>query len=442
MSPHAPSLLLRLSAWLGFGIAILWSVSVGATYLAVQREISDSFDKALETTALRILPLAIVRIYDGSDDSRDLIIAELGEGDVPIDYVVRDREGRVLIRSRGADPALIPPFARDGFHDANERRIYTASAMQGAVSIAVSEPVSVRRAEMRAALQPLLTPSAILLPVSLLLIAFVVRRELRSVTRLSADIGRRGGQNLTQVTTDGVPSELLPMTDAVNSLLARLSSVIEAERRFASNAAHELRTPLAAALAQAQRLGDEATDDTVRGRADAIVTALARLSGLSEKLLQLARAEGSATAAHDSADAGQILRLVADEVCRSGDRAARIDIDLSAQAIQVKMSADSFAILVRNLIENAFVHGRGRVRVALASDGRLQVENDCDPIPAEALARLTEPLARGPSPGEGSGLGLAIVRTICEATGCALNLASPIPGAPGGFRVSVDLLVA
>lgn len=441
MTAHAPSLLLRLSAWLGLGIAVLWAASVGATFIAVQQEVSVSFDKALETTAGRLLPLAIVQIFDGEDDGTDQIVAELSMGGPPIDYIVRNAEGRVLIRSRNADPAVIPQFSSEGFRNTNGARVYTAIAMQGAISIAVAEPLHVREEEMREALRPLLTPTLLLLPVSLLLIAFVLRRELRTVSRLADDIGRRGGQDLSQVETRDVPRELLPVTDAVNSLLARLSAVIEAERRFASNAAHELRTPLAAALAQVQRLGAEATDPEIRDRTTAIHEALTRLSGLSEKLLQLARAEGSATAAHDSADAVQILRLVADEVSRSGDRANRLDLTLPDQGYTVGMSADSLAILARNLLENAFVHGTGPVRASLDDDRCLVVENDCPPIPPETLARLTEPLARGDTTADGSGLGLAIVRAIADATGSTLELSSPIPGSRRGFRVTVRLPV-
>ncbi len=135
-------------------------------------------------------------------------------------------------------------------------------------------------------------PLFLIIPLSLIGIVAIVRLSLRPVRRFSGALASRGVRDLSAVDDTRLPSEISPVVQAVNQLLERLRRALDAERSFTANAAHELRTPVAAALAQTQRLLAETTDPQAGQRAAEIEIALKRLTRLSEKLMQLARAEG------------------------------------------------------------------------------------------------------------------------------------------------------
>ena len=216
--------------------------------------------------------------------------------------------------------------------------------------------------------------------------------------------------------------------------MARLDAALTAERRFAAHAAHELRTPIAAALAQAQRLQAEAGPGPAAERAAQLTAALGRLARLSEKLLQLSRAEGGSVRTGEEQDLAAAARLLLDEVARTSG-ADRLRVTMPETGPRAPLNPDAYAILLRNLVENALTHGvpGTPVTVELAADGGITVTNDADPVAPDLLARLTEPFARGKTGGEGTGLGLSIARAIATAADGRLDLASPPPGEARGF---------
>src|SRR5690606_16671719 len=152
-------------------------------------------------------------------------------------------------------------------------------------------------------------PLLVVIPLSLAAIILAVRLSLYPVRRLRDDLTARSARDLSAVPGAGLPSEIAPIAGAVNQLLGRLRAAFEAERSFAANAAHELRTPVAGAIAQAQRLRAETTDQKAAERAGEIEASLKRLTRLSEKLMQLARAEGGRLRSGSPADLRPILRL-------------------------------------------------------------------------------------------------------------------------------------
>ncbi len=184
----------------------------------------------------------------------------------------------------------------------------------------------------------------------------------------------------------------------------------------------------------------ETSDPDAARRAAEIETTLKRLTRLSEKLMQLARAEGGRLRTGHLADLRPILRMVVEDVGRAGGK-DRVALKLPQADVLSDMDPDAVAILARNLIENALKHGAPErpVSLALSPDGRFSVANDGSLLAPETLDRLTGRFERADGSGEGSGLGLAIVRTIAERADCALSLTSPAPGRDGGLEVVVDL---
>ncbi|GFP60673.1 hypothetical protein BCBD1442_00310 [Brucella ceti] len=142
------SLQWRISLWLGLGISMLWAIAALVTASQLSREMNVVFDSALEETAQRILPLAVLDITEReSDDEMNQRMATLRKHDEYFTYVVRNTAGEVLLQSHSADLSIFPPFTTMGFQTTPTHRIYFDAALQGAVNIAVAEPLGARRGD-------------------------------------------------------------------------------------------------------------------------------------------------------------------------------------------------------------------------------------------------------------------------------------------------------
>ncbi len=426
----------RLSLGLGLVIALLWIVAAIVTAQNLRQEMNVVFDSALEETAQRILPLAVLEIIGREEGTPPQRMPPLRPNDEHFTYVVRDAAGAILLRSHEAVDEVFPPFPGTGFMDTPTHRVYFDAALQRTVTIAVAEPLARRWAIANSAFVGLALPLALLVPLSLLGVWALVRTSMAPIRAFRTAIETRGGRDMAPIRADGLPSEIGPIAEAVNRLLDRLRSTLEGERCFTANSAHELRTPVAAALAQAQRLKSETTDAAVRDRAHQIETALQRLSRLSEKLLQLAKAERGHFLAEQAADIAPVLRIVVNELAQGAHGTERIELKVPASPVLSEMDPDAFAILARNLIENALKHGTAGdpVHVTLSEDGVLAVTNGGPTVPQELLARLSRPFERGHAAAEGVGLGLAIAKAIASGAGRELTLMSPPDGQVSGFE--------
>ena len=220
--------------------------------------------------------------------------------------------------------------------------------------------------------------------------------------------------------------KISPLANTLNSVLGRLKAAFDAERSFAANAAHELRTPLAGAIAQAQRLRSETHDTAAEARAAEIEATLKRLTHLSERLMQLARAEGGRLRLDRTSDLRTVARIVVDDLGRSG-APGRIVSTHPDRPVMSDLDPDIFEILCRIPVENALRHGirDSPVEVTLTAEGSLTVANEGPVVPPDALSRLTARFERAGASTEGSGLGLAIVAAIADRIGRPVILRSP-----------------
>lgn len=436
--PH--SLQGRLALAIGIGVSVLWLVTALITAATIREEVNEMFDSALEETAQRILPLAIQEMFEREDDGTAQLITTLREHDEFLTYIVRDRQGRILLRSHDADSRDFPLFRQTGFSQTATHYIYSDAAMGGDFTISIAEPLTHRNESARETLLALALPLFVLLPLTLGGIWFLVRFMLRPLREFRDELASRDGHDLTPVGTARLPAEVMPVAEAVNQLLRRLQKTLDAERSFTANAAHELRTPVAAALAQTQRLIAETCENPTRQRGGDIIGSLKRLNRLSEKLMQMARAEGAKLVSDTPNDLTRVLRMVADDL-RSMDSGARLELHFPDQPVMARIDTDAFAIAARNLMENALRHGDDSlpVTVVLKSNGTLRVVNAGPVVPPEDLTALTRRFTRGHSSAEGSGLGLAIVHTIAAGIGGKLDIISPASGQKDGFEVVFHL---
>lgn len=292
------------------------------------------------------------------------------------------------------------------------------------------------------ALFALLAPLLAMIPISLIGVWWIVRRSMRPVDELKHQIETRGGGDLSPVSAEELPIEISPIAKAVNLLMDRLRNVLDAERSFSANSAHELRTPIAAALAQTQRLMSETTDEALITRARQIETSLHHLTNLSSRLMHLAKAEGGSLLAQTPQDSSIALTHIIDGFSRTEEGEGRLKLNNPGnKSLVSNMDPDAFAILMNNLVENALKYSRpdSLIEIEVGPDGAVKVRNEGNAVPEAVMSRLKTRFVRGQTDVTGSGLGLAIADTIARGANANLCLRSPASGHSGGFEAILTL---
>ncbi|TMS57838.1 two-component sensor histidine kinase [Imbroritus primus] len=434
------SLQTRLGWSLGILLMVLWIGAASVTAILARHAIEAVFDSGLQETAQRILPLAVADALGRDDPGVTQRLAEIREHDELLTYAVRDDQGRMLLLSHDADPAIFPRWSGTGFAQSATHRFYHEAALQGTVRLTVAEPLAHRDAVAREIQMGLGLPLLVFLPVALLAIILTVRASLAPLHRFRERLAARGVRDLSQVPAEDLPAEVAPVAATLNDLLSRLAAAFEAERSFAANAAHELRTPLAGAIAQAQRLQAETSDPGAERRAADIEATLKRLTRVAERLMQLARAEGGRLRLDRTADLRPVARVLNDELTRVAG-VGQVTLSLPQEPVMSDLDPDVFAILYRNLVDNALRHGAtgAPIEVSLSREGMLTVANEGPVIPGEVLSRLVGRFERAGARAEGGGLGLAIVQAIAQRIGSVLVLTSPRPGQVSGFEAKLTV---
>ncbi|MEL4891138.1 ATP-binding protein [Xanthomonas protegens] len=361
-------------------------------------------------------------------------------------FQVRDRNGHLLLRSDSGPTRQLAPL-RAGFADVTldgDRWRTFSLRSPGGRWFQTGEQADIREELAEDIALGTALPLLLALPVLVVLVWLVVSWASGALSRVSQAIGERDPQRLEPLPLQGVPREILGLVAAVNGLMRRLQTALERERRFIADAAHELRTPIAALKVHADNLR-QARDADERSESQRHLDAsVRRVERLVAQLLTLSRVEPGAAAAALSPLA--LDALVALQVEEARDQAARRGQHLHLRRNDpARLPANEAALsaLVRNLIDNALRYAppQGQVEVALCAgrDGVcFSVEDSGPGIPAEARERVFARFHRELGSGvEGSGLGMAIVREVVTAHGGEVTLdASPTLG---GLRVCVTL---
>lgn len=438
-------------------MTLLWIGAATISASVMQRELSEAYDDSLQQSAQRLLPLAVHDLRERREGGR-LIVGDDeddgGEGDngddprarpVPHDptftYLIQNRAGEVVLRDEHAGELSAPADLPDGFADIDGKRTFRLADQRTGFSILVIETSDRRMTGLRDSITALGLPLLALLPLMAGGVWLAMRLALRPLELLRRDISQRDSNNLQPLGSDGHPAELAPIAEAVEGLLSRLKSALDAERSFAARSAHELRTPIAGALAQTQQLAAELGGKPGSARLREIEAALKRLSTLSEKLLQLARIEAGFARQDRNVDLLPVLRMVIGDINASSAWHDRVQFAPGSTSLVAPIDPDAFAVAVRNLVENALKHGAPdrQVHVLVDDGGTVRVRNAGGVLDEAELARLGQPFVRGATTADGSGLGLSIVRSILEQAGGKLVLQSPAPGASDGFEAALVL---
>ncbi len=410
--------------WLAGLMATIGVCAATTSYFLVQNEASDFLDNQLRQIAL----------YVGDARSSPATGPDSGAPHDPEDdFVIQvwDVAGKPL---RLSHPAVgIPRQQATGFADistgGDNWRVYTLAAPDRTVQ--VSQDTRVRQElATNAALQAAL-PIIVLIPLSLLTLSWIIDRIMARLNRHAVAVASRDTAAEDPVPIDDVPAEVIPFVSAINQLLTRLRALLERQRRFISDAAHELRTPLSALQIQIDNLRHDDRDGRFSQRLTELEAGIGRATSLVSKLLRLARYD-----AHENPPAPQpidLVQLVLDTVARLTPLAESREIDLGItrrdKASTIGALAD-FEIILDNLVENAvrYTPPSGTVDVAVVVAGqvaRIEIRDTGPGIAEEEMPRVFERFFRArPQDNEGSGLGLAIAKAAAERQGGRLTLAA------------------
>lgn len=431
----------RLNTRLLAVLAFSWLAGLSLALWVAKEEFAETFDSAMVETAQLLLSLATAQMDSDElgqtlEEAREAQQAmRFGDHEEYLSYQLRLAAGPVLVTSHSAPTAPLPIPLEVGFADLDGKRVYTERSADGLLFLQIIDHLEHRREALWETGLLLALPLLPLLAACGWLIIRSVQDGMASVRQLGTELGLRHGHHLAPVSVDGLPVELVTLAEAANRLFARLDHALRSERHFASNSAHELRTPIASALAQVQRLIALSPDADFRRRGEAIEASLSQLSRLVERLLQLARAEAGIAMDRSPVNILPAVELIIDEARRRVDSGPEITVTgLDRGVLVVATDLDAFAIAWRNLVDNALLHGTADapIDIQIAPDG-ITIANDCEPLSPEQLAKLGQHFERLSTSTEGFGLGLAITRAIIEQSGGRLELASPIPGRSRGF---------
>ena len=441
----------RLLFWVMGLVLLSWAAVTFFTWRNANLEIHRLFDAQLAQVAEM---LALTTLHETTEGGRGLwelkaFVESLQHDEYryPVLFQIQSGDGRFL-HGPGPDSPRIPEVGadREGYSnltfDGRAWRVYTLFLKDMGGRIQVASTLSARHEVILKFVLNILKPLLLLLPLTALL-WFGIDRSLAPLRWVAREIAGRDQWNFAPLSTSQVPKEIRGLVDEINGLLSRLHATIDRHSRFASDAAHELRTPLAGAMTQLQLVMDPRSPRSRRQRAlEQTLKGLRRLSHRVDQLLVLAGVEPEQARGgmQPLALSGVVESVVAEQRAGVDAGGVRIEVRANGPAI-MHGNRELIEILIRNLLNNALqaVAGTGQITLETSADAAgamLRVEDTGPGIPEEALEQVFDRSHRLlDSPRSGFGLGLSIVRAIVEAHGGAIALANRPQGS--GLSVTV-----
>ena len=438
---------LRLLAYLSAGVALVWLAAAAWTWVDARHELDELLDSHLAQAAAL---LVVQQSHVDTDENEE-------EAPVLHKYAPRVafqvfHEGALVARSGNAGQT---PMSREtrGFDtvtlgNGDRWRVFATRGRKRDIQVYVGEQLDSRDGILRAVLRGMLLPSMLALPLLAALMWWAVRKAMAPLDALGHSLRSRAPDSTVPLPRDSLPTEMRPMVDELNALLRRIEGMVASERRFTADAAHELRTPIAAIRTQAQ-VAMGAVDDADERR-HALQNTLAgcdRAARLVDQLLTLARLDAPAsTAASGRTDLRALARSVAADMAPQA-LARGQDLELQApQPCPVAIDEVLPRVLLRNLLDNASRYAGDGARIAVSVAVvrgwvELTVQDSGPGLSPAEMARLGERFFRVLGTAQtGSGLGWSIVRRIAQATGAQVEVTHS--ASLGGLQVQVSWPIA
>jgi len=357
---------------------------------------------------------------------------------------IKDRHHLVV---HSLDPFRVPlrPDFLDGFVtrtiDGEEWRIFAITDARGEVQVQVGKPTADLAAELRQGVRIGLITTALLLLVLAVAIQRVLYWSLRPITRIRQAITARDTLDLTPLPDHDLPNEVRPLVESFNRMLARLDRAMHHERQFLAEAAHELRTPLAALLTHAQVALRSRSLEEAQAPLRQLVKGVERSARLSQQLLDSARLEADRPSSErvplELADLVAMLTREFETIAAAKHQSITLDTCPSP----IEGNVDELGILIGNLLDNALRYtppgGRVAVRCQRVAAGvQLQVQDNGPGVAEEDRPRIFDRFYRVAGSNErGSGIGLSLVARIAQSHGAAIEIGAGLDGL--GFGITV-----
>ncbi len=421
--------------------ALVWAATAAYSYFEARHEVDELLDAHLAQSA----SLIVAQVGHDFGEIELKHAPQLDKRVQRVAFQVWERGDVLRLHSANA-PRQRLSASDHGFSDATLEgtrwRVFSAWDAKRGFLVQVGERAQARNEIAARAATSLLAPLALALPALGLLVWLGISAALRPLPALGRQVEARRPDDLAALQADDAPAEVAPLVRSLNALFVRVARMIENERRFTADAAHELRTPLAALKTQAQ-VARAAQDAPARLHAlDNVIAGCDRATRLVEQLLTLARLEpGQLRGQAARCDLRELARQAVAELAPAAlARGIEIELDGSGP-VMADGHADLIAVLLRNLIDNAVRYSPPGtvVRVAAARAGAtssIAVTDQGPGIPPEERAKVARRFYRMPgSEASGSGLGLSIVQRIAEIHAAKLTFSEGPEGR--GLRVSV-----
>jgi len=429
------SLRARLLWFLLAAIVLAAGTQAYVAYRTVLHEADDIFDYHMQQMALSLragLPASST-------------VGGLGGGEENFEFIVQVWTADGLRIFESAPQAALPQRAVLGFSNVQAHgTTYRVFSLQtGALVIQVAQDMAARRHMAGALALRTVGPIGLAAPLLMLVVWWVVSRSLAPVARVRSQVAARQADDLSPVSERDLPEEVRPLVHELNLLFDRVRRAFDAQKHFVADAAHELRSPLAALKLQVQGLKRAADPEARELAVQRLAAGIDRASRLVEQMLALARHEASAAAgaSPESVDLGEVARLAISDAIASA-QARDIDVGIvRAEAVEVTGQPEALRMLLRNLLDNAIKYtptgGQVDVGIGATSIGaELAVEDSGPGLPESERVRVLDRFYRSGEPqAPGSGLGLAIVKSIADLHGASVTLDRS--ARLGGLRVAV-----
>ncbi|RED33278.1 two-component system sensor histidine kinase QseC [Rhodopseudomonas thermotolerans] len=438
------SLRLRLFVVLLGATGAVWIAAVGWIYTSSQRELEHVLDTRLQEAARMVVSLV------GSMEGRlPETLPNLqppvtgGNYERQLSCQVWSLQGTMIARSSGAPEQRLsdqPSGFSERLIDGETWRIYAIEDEGRGFRVLVGDRLGLRDRLVADLIKGLLWPALLIAPLLGVLIWVSVGRGLRPLQAIASDLVGRGADDMRPVDASRAPSEVKPLTEALNALFDKVSLARRHEREITAFAAHELRSPLTALKTQAQ-VALAANDPAVsRAALQQILLAVDRATRLVRQLLTLARLDAHA----EIDDRGRVaMRALIEDVVRATPRADGIVVTVDEALGDAVWSGnrECLELAIRNLHENAvqYMPGGGEVRWRLDDTPRAIIVEDTGPgVPADELDKIGQRFFRGRNKSAiGSGLGLAIASLALARSGAEISFGNRPSGS--GFQVRIAI---
>ena len=445
---------------------VIGSITIVRSYLDARYEVQELFDAQLAESARIIQAQLLFVMRSNTRDEIQRLLEdqpflpqdhtdENGKGDEispyghkyehKIAFQLWNNKSQLILRSPSAPTTALSELALDpatrGYSNekiaGNNWRVFSLWDRNNEYLVQVGEKYDIRNELIHKISTRLIRPSLISLPILAFLIWLGIGRGLAPLKKVTTEVARREPGFLEPIDIGPVPKEIRPLATALNDLLQRLAQALEMERRFTDDAAHELRTPLAALKTQAQ-VALRATDQQERNNAlHQIIKGVDRASHLLQQMLTLARLHSSDEEL--VTETVPLYKFAADIVAQLAPLALSKHITLALEgdeSASLEVNSVSLELLLRNLIGNAInytpEHGDVQVNIQTRNDETFLSVTDSGPgIVPELLERVFDRFFRIPGqPASGCGLGLTIARQSVELLNAELELKNRTDG-PG-----------